>query len=509
MNQKISALIPTFYRYPDLYNIVTSLLNQTVVPDEILVVDQTPKSDRPDNYDQWIAENSVTLINQPMPSQPMSRNLAALKAKHDLLLLLDDDIEIGDDYVESHLSVMLKEGVDAVSGGTTTKDELPVEYPWKAEALDPIRYVSAAPNYVYQGMMMGISSGNCLIKRNIFLSVGGFDDECPRMVDFELGYRLFRSGAKLYYSSLPFAKHLRSEGGTRKHVQKDYRLMAPIYIHMKHYPGWIYQQYILRHIRLHVIKKRFIISPWNIVKQILVLKEMQKESKQRLAHYESIRIDNRIQKSRNMGIGGNCHPMMTELEITILKDVIRQFGSGVRILEYGSGLSTIHFPQYLESLRYNYRWCSIEHNSEWYKKIHTGVRNYQLNGVKIELVDFQGKDPRVAKLQPEIRDEYIRKPFNKGESYDVVIIDGRYRSRVYKYIMETVQEKTVVIVLDSERMHYQEKHSKNHLLLNTGLAVFYPEEPYTQKQKCIQVTCKDTALWNKTVTLIQENGKLN
>lgn len=502
--QKISALIPTYYRYPDLYNLVTALLGQTIVPDEILVVDQTPIVDRPTNYDEWILENNVTLINQPTPSQPLSRNLAALKAKHDLLLLLDDDIEIGDDYVESHLSVMSREGVDAVSGGTTTKDELPVDYPWKAEVLDPIRYISAAPNYVYEGMMMGISSGNCLIKRSVFLSVGGFDDECPRMVDFELGYRLFRSGAKLFYSSLPFAKHLRSEGGTRHRVQKDYRLMAPIYIHMKHYPGWIYQQYILRHIRLHVLKKRFILSPWNIFKQLFVLKDMQRDSKQRLAHYESIRIDNRLKKIRNMGIGCNCHPMMTELEIYMVKEVIRQFGSGVRVLEYGSGFSTIFFPQYLEALRYNYGWYSVEHNTEWYKKIQATVSNYQLTGVKIKLVDFQGSDPRITKLQPELREQYIMNPFKNGGSYDVVIIDGRYRKRVYKYVMDTVDDKTVVIVFDSERVHYQEKHSKNYHLLDTGLAVCYPVEPYTQKQKSIQVTCKDTALWNKTVAILRE-----
>lgn len=498
----ISALIPTYYRYADLYNIVESLNHQTTTPNEIVVVDQTPLEDRPENYDDWIQENKIILIDQFKPSQPISRNVAALKAKHDLLLLLDDDIEIRDNFVESHLEIMKREKVDAVSGGTTTKNSLPDEFPWRSESLDPVRFLSAAPNYTYEGMMMGISSGNCLIKRDLFLNSGGFDDECPRMVDFEFGYRLFRSGAKLFFSSLPFAKHLRSMGGTRHNVKKDYRAMAPIYIYMKHYPGWSFQQYILRHIRLRVLKKKYIITPWKILHELKALRDMILESSQRLSHFKSIRIDNPIQKYKNMGIGGNCHPMMTEIEISFIKNLLRLIGSGVNVLEYGSGFSTIFYTQYLESLRYQYTWNSVEHDKKWYNDVQDKLDAYKLSGAKLNFVDFDDADPRKDDIIADIKNRYVEMISTISGKIDIVIIDGRFRSRVYKYAMENTHDDTVIIVMDSEREYYQKKYIDNYKLHYTGFAVWYPNDDYSQKGKYIQVTCKNNILWKKVVKLL-------
>jgi GT2 family glycosyltransferase len=500
--EKVSVIIPTYYRYPELYNLVDALSHQTTIPDEILIVDQTPIVKRPDNYNQWILNNNIVLLNQSRPSLSTGRNVAALKAKYDILIFLDDDIEITDSFIDSHLSVMENQSVDAVSGGTTIHDKLPDEYPWTSETLDPIRFISAAPNYTYQGMMMSITSGNFSIKRDIFLSSGGFDDECPRMVDFELGYRLFRSGAKLFYSSLPFAKHLRAKGGSRHFSQKDYKVMAPIYIHMKHFPGWAYQQYILRHIRLHVLKKRFILTPWKILKELYALKGMIRESKQRLSHFNTIRINNRIQKYKNMGIGCNCHPMMTEYEINILKELLRLVGNGVRVLEYGSGNSTLYFSQYLESLRYEYTWESVEYDKSWQKHVKERLETYKIRGAKISLVDFKNIDPRKEQLSSKVRDKYIEDSVSMSDGYDIVLIDGRYRSRAYKHVFDNSPNKTIIIVMDSERKYYQKKYIENYKLHYTGLAVFYPNNGYNQKRKYIQVTCKDNSLWNKLANML-------
>ena len=110
--------------------------------------------------------------------------------------------------------------------------------------------------------MLSVSSCNFSIKREIYLESGGFDVLAPRMQDFEFGFRLFRNGAKIFYSYKPKARHLRGEGGLRKNPIKFDRLVGAIYLHKKHFPGWITRQFFLKYIlRFHII-----IRPWALIK---------------------------------------------------------------------------------------------------------------------------------------------------------------------------------------------------------------------------------------------------
>ena len=179
------------------------------------------------------------------------RNYAAEKSNGDILIFCDDDIVIKNDFIESHINVMLEENVDVVNGATTLKDKLPESYPWDITSLDPVRYFLSAPNFDWSGMMLSLSSCNVSIKREIFIKSGGFDEKIPRMVDFELGFRLYKMGAKIYFSNKPAVKHLRLPGGSRKYSNRDInfrhnKLVASLYIHNKHFPGWIKKQYTIK-----------------------------------------------------------------------------------------------------------------------------------------------------------------------------------------------------------------------------------------------------------------------
>lgn len=243
----VSVIIPSYYRHVYLKEVLAQLCRQTVPALEVIVPDQTPPAEIPDGfYDEFSGRLPLTVIHVDEPSISAPRNLAARRAKGDVLLFLDDDVVINAAIIESHLRVMRREAVDVVNGAVTLRERLPEEYPWKIEDLDPVRFFLAAPNHHWQGMMLGVSSCNFSIKRTTFLKVGGFDEKLPRMVDFELGYRLFRSGAKIYFSDEPFARHLRAPGGSRKKPQNHNKLVAALYIHRKHFPGWITTQFMLK-----------------------------------------------------------------------------------------------------------------------------------------------------------------------------------------------------------------------------------------------------------------------
>jgi len=243
--KSVSVIIPTYYRYEYLADLLKILSSQTVSPLEIIIADQTPLQDRPPEFYKQFNNEFIRVINVDKPSLSAPRNIAARKSKGNILIFLDDDIVVGNDFVESHIRVMEKEHVDAVNGAVTMKEHLPEKYPWDIKKMDPIRFFLAAPNYKWSGMMLGISSCNFSIKKDIFMAVGGFDENLPRMVDFELGYRLFKYGAKIYFSYKPFARHLKGEGGSRKNPKKYDKFTSALYIHKKHFPGWITTQFIL------------------------------------------------------------------------------------------------------------------------------------------------------------------------------------------------------------------------------------------------------------------------
>jgi GT2 family glycosyltransferase len=261
-NISLSVIIPTYYRYKYLSDLLDMLSKQTFKKFEVIVPDQTPEADRPtDFYKKFHKEINLEVIYIKEPSLTRPRNIAVEYAKGEILLFLDDDIIIKKNFIESHVDVMKRENVDVVNGATTLKDRLPLEYPWDVRVLDPVRFFLVAPNYKWEGMMFTISSCNVSIKKKNFLAVGGFDEKIPRMVDFELGYRLYKSGAKIYFSYKPLAKHLRGDGGSRKNPKNHNKLVSAIYIHRKHFPGWITTQFILK---LFLTRRHYLIFPWKV-----------------------------------------------------------------------------------------------------------------------------------------------------------------------------------------------------------------------------------------------------
>ena len=266
-----TVIIPTYYRYGPLINLLEQLSSQTLAPDEIIVIDQTPKADRDYNIKELFSKLiSLKYLDFDEPSLTKSRNYAAEHSMGDILIFCDDDIVINDNYIESHVKVLVGENVDVVNGATTTKDSLPSHYPWDQKSMDPVRFFLAAPNYKWSGMMLSLSSCNVSMKRDIFFNSGGFDEKLPRMVDFELGYRIYKMGAKIYYSDKPAVKHLRAAGGSRKNPHSHNKLVANLYIHKKHFGGWIYKQYVIRYIFASLIFGKFSIrTPFGLIRRYM------------------------------------------------------------------------------------------------------------------------------------------------------------------------------------------------------------------------------------------------
>ncbi|MCI5137199.1 MAG: glycosyltransferase family 2 protein [Candidatus Electrothrix sp. AR1] len=244
----ISVVIPTYYRYERLEKILSFLREQSLKPDEIIIIDQTPHRERPKNFYKKVKGLPVVLVDLNTPSLSRSRNIGAEKASGRYLLFLDDDMEFGSELIRNHLHVMEKEAVDVVSGAISTGPTLLDTYKRDMKRLDPLSFFLKSPNKKWDGMTLVVSGANTMIKRDLFLRVGGFDENMPRMEDIELGYRLYKVGAKVFYSSNPHAVHNAAPTGGTRASQKNIqyiKLLSRVYLYHKHFDGWARQQFYL------------------------------------------------------------------------------------------------------------------------------------------------------------------------------------------------------------------------------------------------------------------------
>lgn len=171
---KISCIIPTCDREELLVQTLESVLNQTKRADEIIVVDNG-KSDvhLPSKFN-----DHVKMVRLP-PGAGVSRarNTGAKAATHEMLAFIDDDDLWEQKYLERATSAF-EDGADcAVSRLDRLIDGKILPYKNAAGLVSTKNILMFNP---------GITGSNLVVKKNIFLSVGGYDEALPPSEDKSL-----------------------------------------------------------------------------------------------------------------------------------------------------------------------------------------------------------------------------------------------------------------------------------------------------------------------------------
>lgn len=126
------------------------------------------------------------------------------------------------------------------------------------------------------------------------------------------------------------------------------------------------------------------------------------------------------------------YPMMSEREVKMMETLFRVF-EPKKVLEWGAGGSTVHlstkFP--VET------WTSVENNLEWAEKVRQAV-----DRKKIHVWYFDNLD------------EYVRYGALLEKDPDLVLVDGRERSRCLEEVYRTVRSSVPVILHDCGRTRY-------------------------------------------------------
>jgi glycosyltransferase involved in cell wall biosynthesis len=204
----ISAIIPLYNGASFIREAIQSIIDQELVPDEIIVVDDGSTDQGPDIVAEMARHHPIRLLRKENGGQSSARNLGVEHARGDLIAFLDQD----DAWYPNHLVELTKPFLDA----------RPIELGWSYGNLDE---TSEAGEMIVRGLLensgtahpkrdlvaclrqdMFVLPSASLISRRAFLSVGGFDERLSGYEDDDLFLRLFMAGFDNVYIPMALSK---------------------------------------------------------------------------------------------------------------------------------------------------------------------------------------------------------------------------------------------------------------------------------------------------------------
>lgn len=234
----ISIVIPTHSRADLLQRLLDSIHAQTYSDYEVIVVDDA--SPNVDEY-QRLVENALTKFARFQyvrmvrnGGAPRARNAGIARASGDWVALVDDD----DEWLPRKLE--LQHGI-----ASTASDSVGLIYTWtravdgggqQLYSSEPEIEGSAAPQIFTTNFIM---SPSVMVRRDVFASVGGFDEALPSCQDWDMWARILGGGYECRVVREPvsiYYRHGQASIGLSPRALYGYRMFLN-----KHWPA------ILRH----------------------------------------------------------------------------------------------------------------------------------------------------------------------------------------------------------------------------------------------------------------------
>ncbi|MEM9923665.1 MAG: glycosyltransferase family 2 protein [Cyanobacteria bacterium P01_D01_bin.50] len=202
----ISVIIPVHNGGDSFRRCLSSLHESTVYPDEVIVVSDA------DTDGSWLVaqEFGAKVIRMPVNGGPAkARNLGASIATGDILYFVDADVVISTDAISIVKKIFESESDIAALIGSYDDE------PGASNFLSQYKNLFHHYNHQIANEEAFTFWGACgAIRREIFISLGGFDESYrrPSIEDIELGYRIRRAGDKIKLCKNLQVKHLKYWG---------------------------------------------------------------------------------------------------------------------------------------------------------------------------------------------------------------------------------------------------------------------------------------------------------
>jgi glycosyltransferase involved in cell wall biosynthesis len=160
-----------------------------------------PSKDRTQEIADKLAEKDhrISIVPNPTGKTPAALNVGIAHAKHDILVRVDGHGALTDGYITRAVEVLEESGADNVGGVMAAEGRTPTEM---AVACAYRSRLGLGASTFHQGGKAGPADTVYLgvFRRAALERVGGFDETMHRAQDWELNYRIRKTGGLIWFS---------------------------------------------------------------------------------------------------------------------------------------------------------------------------------------------------------------------------------------------------------------------------------------------------------------------
>ncbi len=183
IDSSISVIIPTFNRADFLDRALTSILGQSLQPDEIIVIDDGST----DNTQGLVKGDypQVKYIYQENKGVSAARNLGLSKAQSKWLAFLDSD----DEWLPKKLAMQVEQLNQNQDIKLCHTNEIWIR---NEKRINQMKKHKKHRGWIYDKCLplCAISPSSVIIHRSLFDSIGNFDESLPACEDYDLWLRI-------------------------------------------------------------------------------------------------------------------------------------------------------------------------------------------------------------------------------------------------------------------------------------------------------------------------------
>jgi GT2 family glycosyltransferase len=198
----VSVVMPVLNEERYLAAAVGKVLDQDYPGELEVILSVGPSTDRTEEIAAQLAaaDRRVRVVPNPAARTPHALNLGLAAARHSIVMRVDGHGELTDGYIRRAVELLAETGAANVGGvmdarGTTSFEEaVAAAYTTRLGLGGATFHLASSPAGEAETVFLGA------FRKSDVLAVGGFDESMDRAQDWELNYRLRRSGRRIWFS---------------------------------------------------------------------------------------------------------------------------------------------------------------------------------------------------------------------------------------------------------------------------------------------------------------------
>jgi glycosyltransferase involved in cell wall biosynthesis len=230
----ISVVIPVYNLEHYIGTTIDSVLNQTVLPDEVIIVDDGSTDNSISVIEEYInksPDNFIRLVRQKNSGPGAARNRGIEVAQSEWIAFLDGD----DIWLPEKINMIRKAISQYPDISIFTHDEYEVDIAGN-EKLKLLHKYYDNRKALFQQLYRGcfLSTSCMVVKKSALMDVGGFNINLPSAQDYDLWLKLARNN-HLVFIPIPLEKYILRADSISFNAEKRYKCSLEIaYFHSEH-----------------------------------------------------------------------------------------------------------------------------------------------------------------------------------------------------------------------------------------------------------------------------------